>query len=56
MKNNNMFVVRDLPKDEVLHHKQTETKPKGRRTGESPAVLLVLRIGESRNDLPPLFN
>jgi hypothetical protein len=51
-----MFVVRDLPGDEVLHHKQTETKPKGRRTGESPAVLLVLRIGESRSDLPPLFN
>lgn len=51
-----MFVVRELSNYETTHHKQTETKPKGRRTGESPAVLLVLRIGESRSDLPPLFN
>jgi len=52
-----MFVMRELSNtDEAKHHKQTETKPKGRRTGESPAVRFVPRMDGSRSDLPPLFN
>jgi len=34
----------------------TETKTKGRRTGESPAVNSVPRMDWVRSDLPPLFN
>lgn len=34
----------------------TETKSKGRRTGASPPVSLMLRMGVVCSDLPPLFN
>ena len=34
----------------------TETKTQGRQTGESPAVISLLRIEWVRSDLPLLFN
>lgn len=51
-----MFVVRELSNYETTHHKQTETKPKGRRRGESPSVQFMSHMDGSRSDLPPLFN
>jgi len=54
------FVVRDLPN--YFHYgansitNKTETKTRGRRTVASTAVQLMLRMGESRSDLPSLFN
>lgn len=42
--------------NEAEHHKQTETKTKGRRTVASTTVLSMLRMGWVRSDLPPLFN
>lgn len=59
-KNIHKFVVRDLP---IYFHygansitNKAETKTRGRRTVESTTVQLMLRMGESRSDLPSLFN
>ncbi len=49
--------MREYFQDEVLNiTNQTETKLRGRHTGESPAVLERLRLESSRSDLPSLFN
>lgn len=42
--------------NEAHFRNQTETKTRGRHTGESPEVISLLRNGLGRSDLPSLFN
>jgi len=52
-----IFVVRtQYIKHEATHHKQTETKIRGRRTVASTAVYSMPRMDWVRSDLPFLFN